>query len=308
MDMIEAVRLNKYYGSRHAVKDVTFSVGQGVATGFLGGNGAGKSTTMRMLTGFFPPTSGTVRIGGIDLQANPRAALRLLGYLPESNPLYRDMRVREFLDYRARLKDIARAARPAAIDRSLESCWLRDVEGQIIGQLSKGYRQRVGIADCLLGDPPLLILDEPTVGLDPSQVRQTRALIQDIARERTVFLSTHVLHEVELVCSRVIIIKKGEIVGDGATEDLCRQYDGERYLRLQVNAHEEPFAQLGAVAGVAEVEERQALPGGSFACRLRCNGDLRRELARLAGERGWLVEEMALEPVRLEDIFSRLAV
>lgn len=308
MEMIEAVGLNKFYGSRHAVKNITFSVGQGVTTGFLGGNGAGKSTTMRMLTGFFPPTSGTVRIGGIDLQENPRAALKKLGYLPESNPLYRDMRVREFLDYRARLKDIARAERARTIDRSLESCWLVDVQNQIIGSLSKGYRQRVGIADCLLGDPPLLILDEPTVGLDPNQVRQTRSLIRELGRERTVFLSTHILHEVEMVCEQVIIIKKGEIVGNGTTAELCRKYDGERTLHLQVNASGDPFAVLADVPGVRAVEDKQIIPGGSFACRLLCASDLRREVARLAGERGWLVEELALEPVRLEDIFSRLTV
>lgn len=302
--MIETNKLNKYYGSRHAVKDLTLVIEPGKTTGFLGGNGAGKSTTMRLLTGFLTPTSGSVKIAGYDMAREPLRARKLLGYLPESNPLYRDMRVREFLTYRAQLKDIARAQRQREIDRVIESCWLCEVERQIIGQLSKGYRQRVGLADGLLGDPPLLILDEPTVGLDPNQVRQTRSLIQEIGKERTVFLSTHILHEVELVCEQVMIIKHGEIVARGQTQAMCANYHGTRTLRLQINAPENPAEFLRNINTITNIEEQPA--PNALAFRLQCTMDNRQEIARLASERGWLVEEMTLEPVKLEDIFSQL--
>lgn len=310
--MIEAIGLNKHYGPHHAVKDVSFFIEPGLTVGFLGGNGAGKSTTMRLLTGFLRPSSGTARIAGIDICLDPVAARRNLGYLPESNPLYPDMRVSEFLEYRARLKGIARCARRSACDAAVQSCWLTDVRERMIGHLSKGYRQRVGLADCLLGNPKLLILDEPTVGLDPNQVRETRELIRHLGQERTVFLSTHILHEVELVCSEVIIIHQGAIVARGKTRDLCERYDGPRRLTLRLNS-------TGAGAsGVEYAEEEAALRRLRALTELNrdatgrwlmtCEGDPRREIARLAGDKGWLVEEMTLEPVRLEEIFSRLTL
>ncbi len=301
--MIEAVELNKYYGGYHAVRDVSFFVDEGRTVGFLGGNGAGKSTTMRMLTGFIRPTSGLARIAGIDVAKDPVAARKQLGYLPESTPLYPDMRVREFLAYRARLKGLDRAARRTAIDKVIENCWLTEVRERIIGHLSKGFRQRVGLADCLLGDPKLLILDEPTVGLDPNQVRQTRQLISRLGQERTVFLSTHILHEVELTCQEVIIIHQGQVAARGKTSELCQRYDGPRQLHLQLGGGEAPRAELLKVRGVDKVEA-----GEDGRLLLTCQGDPRREISRLVAEKGWLVEEMALEPVRLEDIFSRLTL
>lgn len=301
--MIEAINLNKYYGSYHAVRDVSFFVEEGKTVGFLGGNGAGKSTTMRMLTGFIKPSSGIARIAGIDVNANPLEARKNLAYLPESTPLYTDMRVREYLEYRARLKGISVHERMLAIDKTLEDCWLTDVQNRIIGHLSKGYRQRVGLADCLLGDPKILILDEPTVGLDPNQVRQTRELIKKIGEERTVFLSTHILHEVELSCEEVIIIKDGAIAARDTTRNLCNSYTGERHLNLQLNTQEHPHEYLSRVQHVTQVEKTS-----SNGWRLTCLTDPRRELSRLAADRGWLVEEMTLEPVRLEEIFSKLTL
>ncbi|MDR0867913.1 MAG: ABC transporter ATP-binding protein [Planctomycetota bacterium] len=303
--MIEAIALNKYYGSRHAVKDVSFALTRGAITGFLGGNGAGKSTTMRMLTGFLTPSSGRVKIDGIDLAERPLDALKNLGYLPESNPLYRDMRVGEFLDYRARLKDIPRPRRQAAIDRAVAGCWQEEraeITRRIIGQLSKGNRQRVGLADCLLGDPPLLILDEPTVGLDPHQVRQTRALIQHLGAERTVFLSTHILHEVEMTCAEVIVVNRGAIVAQGKTRDLCQT--SERAWRLQLSAPENPRAALEKLPNLSALEESRA--GAAYFFRLRSPADLRGDLARLIAAKNWLVEEMTPEPAKLEDIFENL--
>lgn len=301
--MIEAEQLNKFYGSHHAVRDVSFAVGDGRTVGFLGGNGAGKSTTMRMLTGFIRPTSGVAKIAGIDVACDPVAARRQLGYLPENTPLYPDMRVREFLAYRGRLKGLPRRARALAVEKVMEGCWLTEVRERIIGHLSKGFRQRVGLADCLLGDPKLLILDEPTVGLDPNQVRQTRQLISQLGLERTVFLSTHILHEVELTCQEVIIIHQGAIVARGETKVLCAGYDGPRQLFLRLQNAPEAREEFLRVPGVAEAE---AQDDGRLL--LRCTGDLRQEVARMIAEKGWLVEELSLEPVRLEDIFSQLTL
>jgi ABC-2 type transport system ATP-binding protein len=302
--MIEAIDLTKSYGTHQAVKGISFFVEEGKTVGFLGGNGAGKSTTMRMLTGFLRPTSGIARINGIDVNEQPIEARRSLGYLPENTPLYPDMRVREFLTYRAKLKGIRRGERKVAIDSVLESCWLSDVQTRIIGHLSKGYRQRVGLADCLLGDPKLLILDEPTVGLDPNQVRQTRQLIQEIGQKRTIFLSTHILHEVELSCEEVVIINKGELVARGKTRELCANYDGPRHLRLRFGAEAigDIEQELRKVRGIEDISQS----GETGGLIISCEGDPRREISRLAGEKGWLVEEMTLEPVRLEEIFSRL--
>ncbi len=301
--MIEAIDLNKYYGSQHAVRGVSFFVEEGKTVGFLGGNGAGKSTTMRMLTGFIKPTSGVAKIAGIDVNANPLEARKNLGYLPESTPLYTDMRVTEYLRYRSKLKGIESGKINTAVERVIEDCWLSEVRDKIIGHLSKGYRQRTGLADCLLGDPKILILDEPTVGLDPNQVRQTRELIKRIGEKRTVFLSTHILHEVELSCEEVIIIRNGEIAARGKTKEMCNNYKGPRFLRVQLNTPEDAAEYFTKLPNIDSIEKT-----AENSWRLTCTADPRRELSRMATERGWLVEEMALEPVRLEEIFSRLTL
>ncbi len=306
--MIEAMGLTKYYGTRPAIRDVSFVVSEGETVGFLGANGAGKSTTMRILTGFMAPSSGRARIAGFDIGEQGIEARKVLGYLPESTPLYRDMRVWEFLTYRARLKGIPYDQRHLAVGESLERCRVADVSDRIIGHLSKGYRQRVGLADCLLGNPRLLILDEPTVGLDPNQVVETRNLIREIGEERTVFLSTHILHEVELICKRVIIINQGGIVAQGTAGELCNQYAQWRDLSLEILAPAMPGEDLTGMKGIKSILSQERLTDNTWRMRLRCSkgADPRRDIARMITEKGWLLQEMRLEPVRLEDIFAQL--
>lgn len=224
--MIEARSLSKRYGDLVAVDRVSFSVQPGEVVGFLGPNGAGKTTTMRMLTGFVPPTDGSATIAGHDIFEDPLAARRAVGYLPETPPLYPEMSVEDYVDYVARLKDVPRAKRRAAVDRALARCGLADVRRRVIGALSKGYRQRVGLAQAIVHDPAVLILDEPTVGLDPIQIREIRALIAELAAEkqgdraRTVILSTHILPEVEAICQRVLVISRGRKVVDQPLAEL----------------------------------------------------------------------------------------
>ncbi len=213
--MIEVQNLTKRYGSHTAVRDLTFEVPRGQICGFLGPNGAGKSTTLRMLTGFLAPSEGSIRIDGIDALAQPLEARKRIGYMPEACPLYPEMRVSEYLRYRAELKGVPRAKIKERVARALEQATVADVAERIIGQLSKGYRQRVGLADALVGDPPLLVLDEPTAGLDPNQIRQVRDLVRALAKDKTVLISTHILPEVEAICDRVLIINKGRLVSVG---------------------------------------------------------------------------------------------
>jgi ABC-2 type transport system ATP-binding protein len=229
--MIEAKGLSKRYGDIVAVDRFSFSVERGEVVGFLGPNGAGKTTTMRMLTGFLPPTDGEAVIAGHDIFGEPLAARRAVGYLPESPPLYPEMTVAAFVDYVARIKDVPRRERAAAVDRALERCDLRDVASRVIGTLSKGYKQRVGLAQAIVHDPPVLILDEPTIGLDPLQIREIRGLISELASgegaaQHTVVLSTHILAEVEAICRRVILISEGRKTVDAPLDELTREWHG----------------------------------------------------------------------------------
>jgi ABC-2 type transport system ATP-binding protein len=218
--LIEAKNLTKRFGKIVAVDDVSFHVDQGEVVGFLGPNGAGKSTVMRILTAFTPATSGRVRVAGFDPFWESMQVRQRVGYLPENVPLYREMRVGEYLFHRARLKDVPACERKRRIGEVLDRCGIVEVAHRVIGQLSKGYRQRVGLADALVNDPPILILDEPTVGLDPNQVRLVREMIKDLGQRRTVLLSTHILSEVEMICPRVLIISNGRIVAQDTTEKL----------------------------------------------------------------------------------------
>jgi ABC-2 type transport system ATP-binding protein len=224
--MIEANSLSKRYGDLVAVDDVSFSIGAGEVVGFLGPNGAGKTTTMRMLTGFLPPTDGSAAIAGHDIFDEALQARRSIGYLPESPPLYPEMTVRSYVDYVARIKDVPRAGRRAAVDRALERCGLSEVRERVIGTLSKGFRQRVGIAQAIVHDPPVLILDEPTVGLDPIQIGEIRGLIADLSRgeggetQHTIVLSSHMLYDVKAICSRVIMINQGRKTVDAPVAEL----------------------------------------------------------------------------------------
>jgi ABC-2 type transport system ATP-binding protein len=233
-NMIHVSRLTKFYGDYLAIRDVSFDVPAGQVVGFLGPNGAGKSTTMRILAGYLTATSGQANIAGIDVFWDPVAVRRKIGYLPESCPLYPEMRVSEYLTYRGGIKGLHGRACKLAVDRAVERCWLGDVRRQLIGTLSKGFRQRVGLADSILHDPPVLILDEPTAGLDPSQIRETRQLIRELGQHHTVLLSTHILSEVEMTCDQVIIIHRGQVAAAGKLEEIRPRHQTleEMFIRL----------------------------------------------------------------------------
>jgi ABC-2 type transport system ATP-binding protein len=252
--VIEVEGLTKDYGTVVAVRDVTFSVGRGEVVGFLGPNGAGKSTTLRILAGFLGATSGSVRVAGFDLAEDSLRARAALGYMPEAAPLYPELRVREYLHFRARLKRLARAERAASVERAMERARLLDVSETTIGHLSKGYRQRVGLADALVADPPLLILDEPTAGLDPNQVREVRTLIKELAQDHTVLLSTHILSEVEATCQRALVIDRGRLVAQGTLSELSQGRRAQLLTVLVRDPEGRATQLLQGQAGVAAVE------------------------------------------------------
>lgn len=306
--MIEAQRLTRRYGDFSAVRDISFTLGDGEIVGMLGPNGAGKTTTIRMLTGFLPPTNGRVLIGGKDLAADPLAAKREIGYLPENVALYPEMRVEEYLAWRARLAGMARATVRPALESAIERCLLGEVRRQVIETLSKGYRQRVGLAAAILHGPKVLILDEPTVGLDPRQIVAIRELIRELGRERTLLLSTHILPEVELLCQRVMIIDRGTLVAEGTPGELRARSQGRARVSVTVrDGFEEAPDRLAALVGVGRVvvdgteEGRFTLESAG-----RPGVELREEIFRLAVERGWSLVELTEERVSLEDVFVRL--
>jgi ABC-2 type transport system ATP-binding protein len=309
--VIEVENLTKEYGERTAVNRISFSVRKGEVIGFLGPNGAGKSTTLRMLTGYLRPTSGSIRVGGVDAVRDPIGARRFIGYLPESVPLYREMRVEEYLRYRARLKGVRRSQLSGRVDAALQLANVADVRFRIIGQLSKGYRSRVGLADAIVADPPLLVLDEPTAGLDPNQIRQVRDLIRGMAGEKTVMLSTHILPEVESTCGRVLIIDKGRLVGEGAPGALRIAEKGGQLLIVESRgAREELEATLSAVAGVRHVRDAQqleSLPAPLFRLRLEIDGAAVAEaVAAALAKGGFPLRELHCEQSSLEDVFASL--
>src|SRR5476649_454250 len=234
--MIEVENLSKTYSGFRAVQGISFHVNKGEIVGFLGPNGAGKSTTMKVLAGYLPPTDGKIRIAGYDVVTESIEVRKRIGYMPENVPLYTDMRVNEFLRFRAELKKVARRKIRERVETVKELCSLKDVENKIIGTLSKGYRQRVGLADALVHDPDLLILDEPTIGLDPNQIRTVRELIRNLAKKRTVLISTHILPEVEMMCSRVVVIHRGTIRASDTAENLMKNHRSVGELRLETRA------------------------------------------------------------------------
>jgi ABC-2 type transport system ATP-binding protein len=309
--VIEVENLTKKYGERTAVNAISFSVRKGEVIGFLGPNGAGKSTTLRMLTGYLKPTAGSIRVAGVDAVRDPIAARRSIGYLPESVPLYREMRVEEYLRYRARLKGVRRSQVAARVDASLQLANVGDVRYRIIGQLSKGYRSRVGLADAIVADPPLLILDEPTAGLDPNQIRQVRDLIRAIAGDKTVMLSTHILPEVESTCGRVLIINRGALVGEGAPGDLRMAEQGGQLLVVESRGSRERLeAALRAVPGVRSVRETLQLEAAEpalFRARLEVdNADVAEAVSAALAAAGLGLRELHREQSTLEDVFATL--
>src|SRR5262245_60543316 len=311
--MISVESLTKRFADAEAVRGISFHVDKGEIVGLLGPNGAGKTTTMRMLTCYVPPTSGRAKVAGFDIDEQSVQVRRNVGYLPESVPLYGEMRVEEYLRFRARLKGVTRGAVGGRLDYVMGRCGLGDVRMRIIDHLSKGYRQRVGLAEALLHNPPILILDEPTVGLDPNQIRQVRELIRDLGREHTIILSSHILPEVEQICGRVIIIAKGRIVAEDRTEALREAFGGGSRLEVEIRAQGAGapgvLDALGAVPGILGAREAEAEPGATTVrASIECapGQDPREEIFRLAVARGWILLGLTRRRLSLEDIFVDL--
>jgi ABC-2 type transport system ATP-binding protein len=290
------------------VDDVSFSIGQGEIAALLGPNGSGKSTVMRVLTGYFPPTSGRVRVGGVDIAERAVAARRQIGYLPEQVALYPELTVRRYLAFVAEVKGLTSAARRRAVDDALGSCGLGTVADRLAGKLSKGYRQRVGLAQAMLGDPEVLVLDEPTVGLDPVQTVEMRALIRALSG-RTVLLSTHVLSEASLLCNRIVILERGHLVAEDTPAGLARRLESIGRLLVRIEGPTEMVvAALAAVAGVSRVEARppDGGIGTAFVVVAPDPEPVQRQLARLTVAQGWTLLEVQVGMPTLEDLFVRL--
>jgi ABC-2 type transport system ATP-binding protein len=302
--MIEVQDLSKYYGNTLAISGLNFQVAAGEIVGFLGPNGAGKTTTLKILAGFLAPSAGTARIGGYDCVGDSLKVRRSLGYLPENVPLYPDLTVTQFLQFAARAKGVPGRQEKAEIDRAMEDCGLTEVRPKLVASLSKGYRQRLGLAQALLGRPRLLILDEPTIGLDPSQIVEIRQLIKEFAGDHTVILSSHILPEVSQLCRRVIIINRGRIVASDTAENLARQLGNGSRIALTVQGpKKEVAAALKSVPGVREVAGPE---NGRYLVETVRDRDLRAELARLVVERHWQLLELKAQEFTLEDVFLNL--
>ena len=306
--MIEVQHVTKRYGPVAAVDDVSFRVEAGQILGFLGPNGAGKTTTMRVLTGYLPPTEGTATIAGFDVLEAPIEAKRRTGYLPESPPLYPDMTVREYLTFIARINGLAASERRARIDLAMERTSVGDVADRHCGKLSKGYRQRVGLAQAILHNPDVLILDEPTAGLDPKQIIETRELIKELAGDHTIILSTHILPEVAQTCERVVIINKGRVVAEDSPDNLTGRLHGAVTIHLQIDsAGADPADALRAVPGVASVSVGEPGSDGlAVEVQSAQEVDVRRDVANAVVSRGWGLLEMRRARLSLEEIFLQL--
>jgi gliding motility-associated transport system ATP-binding protein len=305
--MISVKNLTKTFGNKTAVKDLSFDLESGEILGFLGPNGAGKTTTMRILTGFFPPTSGTASIDGVDVVDDPITVRSMVGYLPEHVPLYHDMTVREFLGFAAAAKRVQSSQRASAINDTIGRCNLSGVADQLIGTLSRGYRQRVGLGQAIINNPKVLILDEPTVGLDPSQVRDIRALLRDLGKNSTVILSSHILSEVQQMCSRVVIISGGEMQAMDTPANLMAAMQGETRITLRVTGSEDDSLQehLQKLEAVSIVER---LERGVFQVVSEPGlGDgLAPRIAKSIVTEGWELHELKAQTANLEDIFIEL--
>ena len=306
--MIEVEHLTKHYGLVTAIRDVSFSVAPGQIVGFLGPNGAGKSTDMRILACFMPASSGTARVAGHDVFRESMEVRRRIGYLPESVPLYPDMRVAPYLDFVAEVKGVGRTLRKSRVADVMERCRIGDVQHRIIGKLSKGYRQRVGLAQAIVSDPAVLILDEPTIGLDPQQITEIRALIKSLAGDHTVILSTHILPEVSMVCSGVIIINRGSIVAQGPIDRLVEDFFPTARVHVQLAGP--PAAvrdELSKIPGVVAVHE-EASPDGlpTYVVESPRGRDVRGEIFQLAAQQRWELRELRRAGMTLEEVFIRI--
>jgi ABC-2 type transport system ATP-binding protein len=304
MSLLSLDRVTKRFNGVPAVDDVSFTVDRGQVVGFLGPNGAGKSTTMRMITQYFEPDAGQIRLDGVTLAEAGREAKRRIGFLPENNPLYVEMLVSEYLDFMARLRELGGRERAAAIDEAVAATAIESVFYRPVSELSKGFRQRVGLAAAILHRPDLLVLDEPTEGLDPNQRVEIRRLISELGRERTVMLSTHVLSEVQFTCSRLLIINKGKIVADGAVDTLVGQASAG--VRISVEATGPQLEdRLAALQGVRTVE-RQEATNGRVKLSVTAAEDVRPRIFELAKTEGWVLYELHQEAGSLEDLFRQL--
>jgi len=304
MGMITIEGLCKDYGPRRAIRDLSFDVRQGEVLGFLGPNGAGKTTTMKIITAFMPPSSGRVSVMGFDTVKDTVKARRCIGYLPENNPLYNDLKVESFLAFAAGAKGVKPSQRRARIKEVLHACGLEEVGGRLIGRLSKGFRQRVGLAQALINDPPVLVLDEPTIGLDPKQIYEIRHLIKEVSKERTIILSSHILPEVSQLCDRVAIINKGAIVAIDRPENLTTGLREHTSITLRVGADQAEAARIiGGIPGVVNVA--QAEDGGLVVDAVR-DSDPRPTIVRRLVEADIDVFEITRRDLSLEEIFMRL--
>jgi ABC-2 type transport system ATP-binding protein len=305
--MIKVSGVTKKYPGRVAVDDISFEVKRGEIVGFLGPNGAGKTTTMRMLSGYLQMNSGSIEVAGYNVAEQPIEVRRRIGYLPESCPLYPEMRVDEYLRFRAELKGVKLAARKAKINEVKEQCGLTDVGRRIIGQLSKGYRQRVGLADSLVHDPELLILDEPTVGLDPFQIRQVRELIKSLAQRHTILLCTHILPEVEAICERILIMNQGKLVAADTEENLHKKLHACSIIEMEIEADQnEAIQKVNSVRGV-NVRSSNELQDGWLWLEIEADSStMRVELFNLAVNEGWALRELTEQEHSLEDTFVHI--
>jgi ABC-2 type transport system ATP-binding protein len=307
--MIEVENLSKTYSGFRAVQGISFHVNKGEIVGFLGPNGAGKSTTMKILTGYLPPTDGKIRIAGFDVVTDSIEVRKRIGYMPENVPLYTDMRVNEFLRFRAELKKVARRKIKERVETVKHLCHLKDVENKIIGTLSKGYRQRVGLADAMVHDPELLILDEPTIGLDPNQIRSVREMIKDLGKHHTILLSTHILSEVELTCSRVLVINRGKIEASDTPANLTKLVRGGGSILLEVRARApDVISKIEALPNIEDVEI--ILPGDGEWVQAKIFAkpglDVREEVYGVVRANNWPLRELARVKATLEEAFIEL--
>jgi ABC-2 type transport system ATP-binding protein len=306
--MIEVQNLTKHYGPVTAIRDVSFSVTPGEIVGFLGPNGAGKSTTMRILSCFMPANGGTARVAGYDVFRDSMEVRKRIGYLPESVPLYNEMRVAPYLDFVAEVKGAGRAERRRQVADAMDRCLIADVQNRLIGTLSKGYRQRVGLAQAIVSDPHVLILDEPTIGLDPRQIAEIRALIKSLAGDHTVILSTHILPEVSMVCNSVVIINKGTIVAQGPIDMLVEQFFPSSRVEVEL-AKRDPAVReaMRTIPGVVAVTELSSDGGGArYVVESARARDVRAEIFQLAADKHWSLRELRRVGMTLEEVFMRV--
>ena len=312
MSAIQVQSLHKSYGRHQALRGIDFEVSEGEVVGLLGPNGAGKSTAMKILTGFLSPTSGTARIFKHDVLTHPIPARKQIGYLPENAPIYPDMRVLDYLRFIARIRGLGRAERTTAIARTAEQCGLTERLLQSIGSLSKGYRQRVGLAQALIHSPKILILDEPTTGLDPNQIVEIRNLIRELGRTRTVVLSTHILSEVRATCDRVLIIHQGQMVADGTTDEVAAISEGGDLLRVEfapgsvAPRSEDLIERLSAMEGVDKVEPQACAHPEHYLFEIVTSRDLRADIHHFSTGQGLVLLELTRAASSLEDVFRRL--